>query len=108
MFRLGRSVVMCLALVYLVSLPGTGQASHHRNPNACCSAPVEVTWCVTDPCTGCCHTVCACLPACCDCQTPCMVSWRKGLLGRKILCYEFPCGECVEVVIPRIGKAFAR
>ncbi len=70
--------------------------------------PVDVTFCVVDPCDCCKYEVTVCLPAECACQTPCLVDWKKGLLGRKILTYKFPCGECVEVVITKHGKAFAR
>lgn len=78
----------------------------------CCPPPpppkVSVTWCVVDPCTGCSTEVTACLPECCKCQTPCLVSWKPGLLGRKILTYKFECGECIEVVLTKHGKAKAR
>lgn len=76
----------------------------------CCvpPPPVCVVWCVEDPCTCCKYTVSACLPACCQCETPCLVDWRPGLLGRKILTYKFPCGECVEVVITKHGKTIVR
>ena len=70
--------------------------------------PVEVVWCVEDPCTCCKYTVSACLPACCACQVPCLVDWRSGIFGRKILTYKFPCGECVEVVITKHGKVSVR
>jgi hypothetical protein len=77
----------------------------------CCAPPppVEVTWCVKDPCDCCTYEVTACLPACCAGEVPCLSGWRKGILGRKVLTYEFPgCGHCVEVVISPFGKAFAR
>ena len=76
----------------------------------CCvpPPPVLVDWCVEDPCTCCKYSVSACLPACCKCETPCLVGWRPGLLGRKILTYKFPCGECVEVVITKHGKTIVR
>ncbi|MFK7736440.1 MAG: hypothetical protein AB8B50_10445 [Pirellulaceae bacterium] len=72
----------------------------------CCAPPPPVTvdWCVVDPCDPCKKfSVSACLPACCKCQTPCLAGWKKGMLGRKILTYKFPCGECVEVVLTRRG-----
>jgi hypothetical protein len=37
-----------------------------------------------------------------------MVTWKNGLFGRKVLTYKFPCGECVEVVITKQGRAFTR
>ncbi|MEM8735232.1 MAG: hypothetical protein AAGG44_13460 [Planctomycetota bacterium] len=74
----------------------------------CCTPPppppVSVAWCVVDPCDPCVkHKISACLPACCKCQTPCLAGWKKGFLGRKILTYKFPCGECVEVVLTKRG-----
>lgn len=76
----------------------------------CCAPPppVTVTWCVEDPCTCCKYSVSACLPACCQCETPCLVGWKPGLLGRKVLTYKFPCGECVDVVITKHGKTIVR
>ena len=76
----------------------------------CCvpPPPVEVSWCVEDPCTCCKYSVSACLPACCKCETPCLVGWRQGLLGRKVLTFKFACGECVEVVITKHGKTIVR
>jgi hypothetical protein len=76
----------------------------------CCvpPPPVEVSWCVEDPCTCCKYSVSACLPACCKCETPCLVGWHSGLFGRKILTFKFACGECVEVVITKHGKTIVR
>lgn len=75
----------------------------------CCPPPpVEVSWCVVDPVTCCKYKVSACLPACCACQTPCLVKCTKGFLGRKILTYKFDCGECVEVVITMFGRVIVR
>lgn len=77
-------------------------------PVCCTPAPVKVTWCVADPCSCCTYEVSACLPACCEGQTPCLVGWRKGLFGRKVLTYKFECGECVDVVITRTGRTIVR
>lgn len=74
----------------------------------CPAPPVSVTFCAVDPCDCCQYSITVCLPAECACQTPCLVTWKKGVFGRKILTYKFPCGECVEVVITKHGKAFAR
>ena len=76
----------------------------------CCvpPPPVEVSWCVEDPCTCCKYTVSACLPACCKCETPCLVGWHPGVFGRKVLTFKFACGECVEVVITKHGKTIVR
>ena len=88
----------------------TAQSHEYCGKPVCCAPPppVDVSWCVEDPCTGCKIHVSACLPACCACETPCLAGWRSGLLGRKILTYKFPCGECVDVVITRHGKAIVR
>ncbi len=87
-------------------------ASHPGCQPVCCvpppPPPVEVSWCVEDPCTGCKYSVSACLPACCQCETPCLASWKHGVLGRKVLTYKFPCGECVDVVITKHGKTIVR
>jgi hypothetical protein len=82
--------------------------------NGCCPPPPGkiVKFCVDDPCDPCdCpQEVCACVPCCCaDCEVPCLVDCRKGLLGRKILTYKFAsCNYCVEVVILRNGDAKVR
>lgn len=77
-------------------------------PVCCVPPPVEVCWCVEDPCTCCKYTVSACLPACCAGQVPCLVDCRSGIFGRKVLTYKFPCGECVEVVITKHGRVTVR
>ena len=76
----------------------------------CCvpPPPVEISWCVEDPCTCCKYSVTACLPCCCKCESPCLVGWKPGILGRKVLTYKFPCGECVDVVITKHGKTIVR
>lgn len=106
----GKKTLFAVAIASaLAALPGTAQAHHNCCEPApvCCPTPpppVSVSWCVVDPCDPCCkYTVTACLPACCKCQTPCLVGWKKGLFGRKILTYKFPCGECVEVLLTRRG-----
>ena len=105
------AVATVCALAVAAATPSTAQAHHGccqvQVAECCCPAPpppVSVSWCVVDPCDPCCkYTVSACLPACCICQTPCLAGWKKGLFGRKILTYKFPCGECVEVVLTRRG-----
>ena len=78
-------------------------------PVCCPPAPVEVTWCVTDPVTCCKYQVSACVPACCQGETPCLVGCKKGFLGRKILTYKFPgCGHCVDVVVTKHGRTIVR
>ena len=76
----------------------------------CCPPPppVKVNLCVVHPCTGCTTNLCVCVPCCCKDQTPCLASCTKGLLGRKILTYKYPCGHCVTVVAKRNGSVKAR
>lgn len=78
----------------------------------CCTPPppVEMTWCVTDPCNPCCtYEVTACVPACCADSAPCMTGWRKGIFGRKVLTYTFVgCDHCVDVVITKFGRTIVR
>lgn len=114
--------VASLAFVAVLSAPveagclsgGCGQPECCEPAPVCCTPcpppPVEVSWCVTDPCDPCAkYTVKACLPACCANEVPCLAGWRKGFLGRKVLTYKFPgCGECVEVVITRFGRTIVR
>ena len=110
---MGKFLGLAMLAVSVLSLFGQVPVA---DAGECCAAPVccappppvEVCWCVEDPCTCCKYEVSACLPACCQCQTPCLAGWRSGFLGRKILTYKFPCGECVEVVITRHGKATVR
>lgn len=109
---------MFLAAIVTATVFGSVNQARIADAGDCCPAPVccvpappppvEVTWCVQDPCTCCKYEVSACLPACCKCETPCLVDWRHGLLGRKILTYKFACGECVEVVITKHGKTIVR
>ncbi len=79
-------------------------------PVCCCPPPpVEVTWCVQVPCTCCSYQVSACVPACCAGTEPCLVDCRKGIFGRKILTYKFPCCDhCVEVVVTKHGRTIVR
>jgi hypothetical protein len=104
----GLLAVMGLAVV--LGQASVAEAGRCCAKPACCAPPppVEVKWCVEDPCTCCKQEVSKCLPACCAGQTPCLDSCRPGLLGRKILTYKFPCGECVEVVLTKHGKAIVR
>lgn len=105
-----------LAVGVAVSVPSTAQACDCGATTCCAPAPVcctppppvKTTFCVVDPCTHCTYTVSACLPACCAGDVPCMVGWRKGFLGRKVLTYKFACGECVEVVITPFGRTIVR
>jgi hypothetical protein len=77
----------------------------------CCPPPppVSVRWCVEDPCSCCKYEVSACVPACCAGTIPCLVDCRKGIFGRKVLTYKFPCCDhCVEVVITHFGRTIVR
>ena len=70
---------------------------------------MEVKWCVKDPCTGCCYEVAACVPACCANIVPCLEDCKRGLFGRVILTYKFPCCDhCVDVVITKHGRTIVR
>ncbi len=103
-------VVLAMGVMGSMAVSSVADAGDCCAKPVCCQPPppVEVSWCVVDPCTGCQYPVSACLPACCKCETPCLQGWRSGLLGRKILTYKFPCGECVEVVITKHGKVSVR
>jgi hypothetical protein len=70
--------------------------------------PIEVALCVDDPCDCCApQTVCVCVPCCCT-EEPC-VTWRNGLLGRRVATYSWPCcGHTVEVVVTRRGELIVR
>ena len=101
---------MVLASVFAIGSPLVVRAGDCCPKPVCCvpPPPVEVSWCVEDPCTCCKYSVSACLPACCKCEKPCLVGWHSGLLGRKVLTFKFACGECVEVVITKHGKTSVR
>lgn len=77
---------------------------------SCCPPPpmVKTTLCVVDPCTCCKTAVCICVPCCCADQEACLVCWKRGFLGRKVLTYKYPCGHCVTVVIKRNGAVRVR
>lgn len=74
--------------------------------NRCCCAPcccpIATDLCLVDDC-GCSYDICVNLPPCCVGEAP-VVSWRKGILGRKIanLCWTC-CNKRVKVVIPVVG-----
>ncbi|QDV64302.1 hypothetical protein [Crateriforma conspicua] len=111
-----RNVTLALtaaALVAITAAPadaGCLSSCCEPAPVCCCPPPpVPVTWCVTDPTTCCKHQVTACVPACCAGEVPCLVSCKRGFLGRKILTYKFQCcGHCVDVVITHFGKVIVR
>ncbi len=103
--------VCCLAL----ALATAGVASKslagdccEPTPVCCKVPPVEVCWCVIDPCTGCTYKVSACIPAECACLEPTLECWKKGMLGRKVLTYNFGCCHKVDVVITKHGRTIVR
>lgn len=109
MFRRNLAVVMVLAVVGLVALPGVAEAGR-RCYTPCCAPPPPVAkeLCVKDPCTGCCTTVTVCIPACCCDEEPC-VTCRPGIFGRIVLTYTWKnCGHCVDVVINKHGRVRVR
>jgi hypothetical protein len=60
---------------------------HVMNP-ACCGCPVEIPMCV---------------PACCAAEPP-VVKNDRGLFGRGVVCFEWPCcGYSARVVFKHIG-----
>lgn len=68
-----------------------------------CCCPVPTTLCLIDDC-GCSYEVCVHLPPCCVGEAP-LVSWRDGILGRKIAQLCWPCcKKRAKVVIPIIGE----
>ena len=75
----------------------------------CCAPPPpqEVVLCVQDPCGGCPHEVCVCVPGCCT--EPPTVCWRDGIFGRRVAEYTWPCcGHSVDVVITKHDKVIVR
>lgn len=74
----------------------------------CCPQPMTTTLCVQPPCSSCVTPVKICVPECCGCETPC-VTWKKGMLGRQIGTYNWPCcGYSVKVVVNRRGEVKVR
>jgi hypothetical protein len=68
----------------------------------CCPVPTEL--CLVEPECCCSYEICVHLPPCCVGEAP-QVSWRNGILGRKIAHLCWPCcGKRVKVVIPAFGK----
>ncbi len=119
MFRFPGLLLSGAAFVALATVvPATATASHGAHaPAPCCASapdccpppPVKVELCVEDPCTCCTYNVTVCIPACCADEAPCVAGWRKGLFGRKIVTYTWPCcGHSVDVVITRHGRTIVR
>jgi hypothetical protein len=105
-----------LMLATVAATPADAGLRHHSKKNCCepapvcCPAPpVQVQWCVIDPCNGCSYQVSACVPACCAGTQPCLDGCRKGMFRRKILTYKFACcGHCVDVVVTKHGRTIVR
>ncbi len=112
-----------VALAFVAAAPAdAGLFGHHAAsccaPAPCCDPapvcccpppPVQVSWCVKDPCSCCTYEVSACVPACCAGEIPCLDGCRKGIFGRKILTYKFVgCGHCVDVVLTKHGRTIVR
>ena len=107
-------VGMLTLLSCLVLFPAAGTAQAYAGGGGCCEVccpppPITQELCVVDPCTDCKYQVCVTLPACCADEAPCMVSWRWGLFGRKVLTYKWAsCDYCVDVVITKWGHTIVR
>lgn len=102
---------LLVALGMSVGMSTTGVASDCCAPEPVCCVPpppVAVDLCVVDPCTCCTYKVTVCVPACCACEAPCLVGWKPGIFGRKVLTYKWSCGHCVDVVITKHGKTIVR
>lgn len=106
-----------VALAFVAAAPAeAGLFAHHADrccqpAPVCCPPPppVQVSWCVQDPCSCCTYEVSACVPACCAGEIPCLDGCRKGFFGRKILTYKFVgCGHCVDVVLTKHGRTIVR
>lgn len=99
---------VAIAVASLVSAPSTSLAGSPCGVVVeCCipaPPPVAIDLCVVDPCTGKSGTFRVCVPAECACEKPCLVGWKRGFLGRKVLTYKWPCGYCLEVVITPFGR----
>ena len=87
---------------YLPQMPACHTCCKVR---CCCKTVAE--FCLIDP-DGCEVEFCAKVPACCAGHTP-KVSWRCGILGRKIaiLCWDC-CDDTVKVIVTRRGKVRVR
>ncbi len=93
-----------------------GHGHHRRCQSDCCQVccmpcpppPVEMTFCLQDPCNCCVYEACVCVPACCAGEQPC-VTWKQGILGRQIatLCWQC-CGHEAKVVVTKHGKVRVR
>lgn len=96
-----------MSLVAAFLLGGVALVSPAKvEANPCCvPPPVKVNFCACDPCTGCKYDVCACVPACCACEAPCLIDRCTKPFGRVVLSYCFKsCNKRVDVVINRRGR----
>jgi hypothetical protein len=104
---LALALVACLALFAPVPAEAGRLAHHRRHCGAdCCEPPIHLVLCVKDPCSCCEVEVPVCLPACC-CGEPEMCCY-PGILGRRIVDYQWECGHGVQVVFKTLGGHFVR
>ncbi len=108
MFPTKKMIVGLLGSGLLMAMFAVTANANHACCQPCPPPPQKVCLTVVDPCTCCKYSVEACVPACCAGETPCLVTWRHGIFGRKVLTYKFSCGHCVEVVITAFGQAVVR
>ncbi len=100
--------VSLAVLAILVSGLGMSARDAAAFGRRCATPTKEVALCVDDPC-DCCpgQEVCVCVPCCCT-EKPC-VTWRCGVLGRRVATYSWPCcGYSVDVVVTRRGEVIVR
>jgi len=101
--------VAAVAAIALGTLVGSANVSFAGDACCCCPpAPIQTVLCVQVPCS-CCppQEVCVCIPGCCT-EAP-TVCWKKGLFGRQIATYTWPCcGHEVKVIATRRGDLKVR
>jgi hypothetical protein len=101
------AVAAVATVLLVVGAAAAAQAGCYCVP-CCPQQPMTTTLCVQPPCSCCVTPVKVCVPECCCCETPC-VTWKKGMLGRQIGTYNWPCcGYSVKVVVNRRGEVKVR
>lgn len=99
--------LFAIAAIALGSLVVSADNANAGNPCCCPPPPIQATLCVNPPCSCCNTTVDVCIPGCCT-EAP-QVCWKKGLLGRQIGTYTWPCCDhTVKVVVTRRGTVKVR
>jgi hypothetical protein len=105
MFR--KRILLMAALVAVSALMFTTSAQAGGACCCCPPAPIQTTLCVKPPCSCGSTAVCVCVPGCCTEQPT--VCWSRGLLGRQVATYTWPCcGHQVKVVVNRRGDVKVR